>query len=186
MQSHPSHPNYSQLGFKVHPPNPPQGGLSCSLLPFAVQYLSNQISQQSTTEMDWCRVVGPRGLCRPLDEKQVSNKQPGPRATRRANTGQGRAGQGRAAQRRAGQGRAGQGAGQGRAPESHRVMEFLSLQTFVGVPPKTPPKSTDDPKWSFGVLLYCRTAKSFAGRRYSPRIPGGFTLPHHLVVGFRV
>ena len=56
--------------------------------------------------MDWCRLVGPRGLCRPLDEKQVSNKQPGPsrpvRASRRANTGQGRAGQG---QGRAGQGR---------------------------------------------------------------------------------
>ena len=56
--------------------------------------------------MDWCRLVGPRGLCRPLDEKQVSNKQPGPsrpvRASRHANTGQGRAGQG---QGRAGQGR---------------------------------------------------------------------------------
>ena len=25
---------------------------------------------QTTAEMDWCRVVGPRGLCRPLDEKQ--------------------------------------------------------------------------------------------------------------------
>ena len=74
-QSHPSHPNYSQFGFRVHPPNPPQGGLSCSLLPFAVQYISDQISQQSTTEMDWCRVVGPRGLSRPLDQKQVSNKQ---------------------------------------------------------------------------------------------------------------
>ena len=72
--------------------------------------------------MDWCRVVGPRGLCRPLDEKQVSNKQPGPsrpvRASRRANTGQGRAGQGRAGpavqgRARAGQGRAGPGPGQG-------------------------------------------------------------------------
>ena len=30
--SRPNHPNYSQLGFRVHPPNPPQGGLSCSLL----------------------------------------------------------------------------------------------------------------------------------------------------------
>ena len=63
--------------------------------------------------MDWCRVVGPRGLCRPLDEKQVSNKQPGPRALlglldvdRAAGQGS-RAGQGRA------QGR--QGRGQGRS-----------------------------------------------------------------------
>ena len=89
-----------QPPFRVHPPNPPQGGLSCSLLPFAVQNISDQISQQSTTEMGWCRVVGPRGLCRPLDEKQATNKQPGTsrpvRATRRADT----AGQGRAAGRR--------------------------------------------------------------------------------------
>ena len=27
-------------------------------------------SQQNGAEMDYCRVVGPRGLCRPLDEKQ--------------------------------------------------------------------------------------------------------------------
>ena len=91
--------------------------------------------------MGWCRVVGPRGLCRPLDEKQATNKQLGPRALSRL------------------QGRAGQGRG-------------------------TPPKSTDDTNGrGFGVLLYCLTAtKSFAGRRhYSPRIPGGFTLPHRLV-----
>ena len=104
-------PKLFSIGFRVHPPNPPQGGLSCSLLPLAVQDISDQILQQSTTEMDWCRVVGPGGLCRPLDEKQVSNKQPGPsrpvRATRRASrAGQGRAG--RAGQGRAGQGRAGQ------------------------------------------------------------------------------
>ena len=49
--------------------------------------------------MDWCRVVGPHILCRPLDEKQVSNKQP-VRATRPANTGLGRR-----AKHRAGQGR---------------------------------------------------------------------------------
>ena len=80
------------------------------------------MSQQSTTEMGWCRVVGPRGLCRPLDEKQATNKQPGHRALSglldvltQGRAGQGRAGQGRegrAGQGRAGQGRAGQGAGQ--------------------------------------------------------------------------
>ena len=50
MQSRPNHPNYAQLGFRVPP---------------------DHIPQQSTAEMDWCRVVGPHGLCRPLDEKQV-------------------------------------------------------------------------------------------------------------------
>ena len=78
--------------------------------------------------MDWCRVAGPRGLCRPLDEEQVPNKQPGPRALLGLldRAGQGRAGQGRAGRAgqegraggqggRAGQGRAGLGLGQGRA-----------------------------------------------------------------------
>ena len=37
----PQPPNYSQLWFKVHPPNPPQGGFSCSLLPFAVRHINN-------------------------------------------------------------------------------------------------------------------------------------------------
>ena len=37
MLSRANHPNYSQVGFRFHPPqNPPQGGLSCSLLSFAV------------------------------------------------------------------------------------------------------------------------------------------------------
>ena len=66
--------------------------------------------------MGWCRVVGPRGLCRPLDEKQATNKQPGPsrpvRAIRRANTGQGRAGQG-AGHRGQGRGHGGWGTGHG-------------------------------------------------------------------------
>ena len=54
---------------KVHPPTPLKWGLSCSLLPFAaLQKLC--VSQQNGAEMDYCRVVGPRGLCRPLDEKQ--------------------------------------------------------------------------------------------------------------------
>ena len=47
----------------------PQGKLSCSVLPFAVLYKMN-FSRQATAEMGWCRVVGPRGLCRPLDVKQ--------------------------------------------------------------------------------------------------------------------
>ena len=47
-------------------------------------------------EMDWCRVVGPRGLCRPLDEKQTTWPSRPVKATRCANTGQRRAGQCRA------------------------------------------------------------------------------------------
>ena len=29
------------------------------------------IPQEATAEMDWCRLVGPHGLCRPLDESQA-------------------------------------------------------------------------------------------------------------------
>ena len=65
----PTTPNYSQLGFRVHPPNPPQGGLSCSLLP-AARHTNDYNTQETTAEMDWHRVVGPRGLCRPLDESK--------------------------------------------------------------------------------------------------------------------
>ena len=53
MQSRPNHPNYSQLGFRAHPPNPLQGGLSCSLLPFAaLQKMC--VSQQP--ELRWITV----------------------------------------------------------------------------------------------------------------------------------
>ena len=97
--------------------------------------------------MDWCRVVGPRGLCRPLDEEQVSNKQPGPRALLGLldGAGQGRAGQGRAGQAgpggaggagqgRAGQGRAGQGrAGQGRAGQGRAVPPQKAQMTSMVV-----------------------------------------------------
>ena len=66
--------------------------------------------------MDWCGVVGPRGLCRPLDEKKGFPTNTSPLAPcqgcSRPHTGLdlGRAGQGRTG----GQGRAGR-AGQGRA-----------------------------------------------------------------------
>ena len=68
--------------------------------------------------MDWCRVVGPRGLCRPLDEKQGFQQTAGQQAGKqdKGRAGHGRAGQGRAG--RGGAGRAGQGrAGQGRAAQ---------------------------------------------------------------------
>ena len=53
MESRPNHPNYSQLGFRAHPPNPPQGGLSCSLLPFAARQ-KMCVSQQP--ELSWIAV----------------------------------------------------------------------------------------------------------------------------------
>ena len=160
--------------------------------------------------MDWCRVVGPRGLCRPLDE----NKQPGPshpvRATRRANTGQGAGGRGQGAggrgQGAGGRGRGaggrgqgaggrgqgaggrGQGAGgrgQGRAGAAQGSAERAGGGGLAGrAGAGRAGQSTDDINGGgFGVLLYCLTAKkSFAGRRHcSPRIPGGFTLPHRFV-----
>ena len=37
----------------------------------ASRHINDHISQQTTAEMDWCRVVGPRGLCRPLNQKQA-------------------------------------------------------------------------------------------------------------------
>ena len=71
--------------------------------------------------MDWCRVVGCRGLCRPLE-------------------GHGRAG--------------GEGARAGRV--------FGVWSVFAG-------------KWEVPTTA----ETSCAGRRhYSPRLPGGFTLPH--------
>ena len=63
--------------------------------------------------MDGCRIVGPRGLCRPLDEKQGFPTNNLALAPCQKTAGQGRAGE--AGQGRAGQGRAGQGRGQGRA-----------------------------------------------------------------------
>ena len=85
--------------------------------------------------MDWCRVVGPRGLRRPLDEKQVSNK----RALSglldvltQGRAGQSRAGQGRAGQAR-GQGRAGQGrAGQGKGTAQGRAGQGRAGQRRAG------------------------------------------------------
>ena len=44
-----------QLGCRVHLQTPPQGGLSCSLLPFAILH-NDRVSQQTTAEMDWCRL----------------------------------------------------------------------------------------------------------------------------------
>ena len=108
--------------------------------------------------------MGPRGLCRPLDEKhgfpsQGRAGQQGSRAGQgRAGQGEGRAGQGRAGQGRvrAGQGRAGQGrARQGRAGQG---------QGRAG----GPSTSTNDLMVrGFGVSLL-----PIRG------IPGAFTLPH--------
>ena len=69
----PQPPKYAQLRFRVHPPNPPSKGLSCSLLPFAV-LVKMGASQQTTAEMDWCRCSRPVPAAR--REARVSNKNP--------------------------------------------------------------------------------------------------------------
>ena len=127
--------------------------------------------------MDWCRVVGPRGLRRPLDEKQVSNK--------RALSGlldvltQGRAGQSRAGQGRParGQGRAGQGHAQGRAGQGRagqrRAGQGRAGQRRGGRAGQAGQGRAAAQQGAAGQL-----GSWAAGRHYSPRIPGGFTLPH--------
>ena len=88
---------------------------------------------------------------------------------------------------RAGQGRAGRG--QGRSALTHNTPAAWNSPAWGPRPPSKypsrPPKKaqTTPTVVGFGVLLYCLTAKkSFAGRRhYSPRVPGGFTLPHRAV-----
>ena len=111
------------------------------------------------TEMHYCRVVGPRGLCRPLDEKQGFGRQ----------------------------GRQGAGSffleirevARSDRPRRPRVPEIC--QPPLGLPPQTPQKNRSALHGrGFGVHLYCPTAeRSMAGlRHYNPCIPRGFTLPH--------
>ena len=131
------------------PPNPPQGGLSCSLLPFAVRHINNHIAQPSTADMDGCRVVSSRPV--PAARKaRVSNKQPGPRARPCQGCSkcedrlgwQGREGEGGRAAGRAGQGQPG-------APKP------------VGGYPRPPKKAQTTHRSGFGVLLYCLGSRQF-------------------------
>ena len=82
--------------------------------------------------MDCCRVVGPRGLCRPLDEKQGFPTNTSPfapwkgcskaeqsRTTFREKAGGGRGGQGQGRQRKGRQGRA--GSAHSAYPQTQRV-----------------------------------------------------------------
>ena len=62
------------------------------------RHINTHIAQTSTAEMDWCRVVGPRSLCRPLDENGFPSNNPHLDPARVARTGYGRAGQGSAGQ----------------------------------------------------------------------------------------
>ena len=138
--------------------------------------------------MDHRRVVGPRGLCRPLDEKQrlPTNTSPlapcegcskaGQRTTSRVSRTGDRAGQ--VGCRTFGEDLAGSplrtGPGGPGSLESTSLgprlgpgsLESASLgpQTPLGVPPQV---SRTDSKRSIARLGH-----------YSPRIPGGFTLPH--------
>ena len=60
---------------RVHPQTPSRGSLALLSATFL-----------STAEMDWGRVVRPRGLCRPLDEKQeLPTRKPRRRSGKEAN-----------------------------------------------------------------------------------------------------
>ena len=89
----PATPNYSQLGFRVHPPNPLKGGFLALCFLSQFQKLSDQI----TTEVGLVSGCGSSRPVRPLDEKQVSSP---PACQGDSTAGQGRAGQGRAGQGR--------------------------------------------------------------------------------------
>ena len=101
--------------FRVHNPNPAQGGLSCSLLPFALPHINNHIAQPSTAEMHWCPFMTPRFLRRPLNEKHAfplhnPHLAPCKGRSKWQTGGKGRAGQGRAGEGWGGRGgRGGQG-----------------------------------------------------------------------------
>ena len=87
------------------------------------------VAQPSTADMDGCRVVGPRGLCRPLDEKRgFPTSHPGRAGQGRAGQGAGQAGQGRQAR--------GLGGRQGRAglPKTvgHFLGKLLTVRASVG------------------------------------------------------
>ena len=94
--------------------------------------------------MDWCRVVGPRGLC----GRRAGQGRAGQGRAGQARPGQARAGQGRAGQARPGQGRAGQGrAGQCRAGQGRKRQGPEGpgpLDPRPGTPRPPPKKSTDD------------------------------------------
>ena len=142
-------PNYSQLGFRVHPPNPPQGGLSCSLLPFAVRHINNHIAQPSTADVDGCRVVG-------LPNKQV-------RAARSAKT------TGQAAQ--------GGRAGADQARNWPQLSPAWGPRPLGGTRPD-PQKSTDHAKrwWVWSSSLWPNGKEVIRGA--ASLQSGGFTLPH--------
>ena len=105
----------------------------------------------SNAEMDWCRVVGPCGLCRPLDEKHgfpanTPHLAPCKGRLKGTRAGQGRAGS-RAGQRQraaaAGraQGRAqGRAGGQGARGHGARTLPHRSVET-LGRGPRSKPRA---------------------------------------------
>ena len=139
------------------------------------------------TEMENCRVVGPRGLCRPLDEKQGF---PTNKCSKAGQAGRLFAFQGSLpawGPRPPGGPQDGQAGQKLKDPE---IRGRLLGPNQAGAPgplgvPQTPSGHTQKNNITphgreFGVHLYCRTAeRSMAGLgHYNPRIPGGFTLPH--------
>ena len=119
-------------------------------------------------QMERCRVVGPRGLCRPLDEKQGF---PTNNSSLEVSS-DGRARAGRLARRRM---RVSWG------PEIPAITIFVqtlkkplgrSWEALVALGPKPETLIV-----GFGVLPEQEVIRGDL-RHYSPRIPGGFTLPH--------
>ena len=126
--------------------------------------------------MDWCRVVGPRGLCRPLDEKQRF-----PTRNSLLTPCKGRSKFPVTA-----------GVATARLEVNLSLKEALEprllggvlgglggpgSQDPLGLICRPPPPKSDQSLVNGGV--YCLTAEKSGRRHYSPRIWGGFALPHH-------
>ena len=177
-------PAPSQLGFRVHPPTPLKGGLSRSLLPFA---LCTKCAFHRKTELKWI-IVGLWVLAacagrstRNKDSQQTLRLSPfGGLLKERLFAFQGQeTGQGRLAAElleRTWRGRPLTQAQEAPAPWNvpaygpKRPRASLGPQT-PGVPPQTPGYPPDPPGQT--------KPRSIAELgHYNPRIPGGFTLPH--------
>ena len=170
--------NYSQLGFRVHPPTL-KGGFLAFCFP---SQLCRKCAFHSKTELSGC------GSSRPVPAANTSPLAPckgcskaGQRATW---VGQQAGDKGRAGWRGRPLRTRPEGPGPWnlpawgrrllrRAPQM-RSLESASLgsQTFLGVPKKPKPRQ----RWGSSLLHHSRSI-AWLGQ-YSPRIPGGFTLPH--------
>ena len=122
-------------------------------------------------EMDYCRVVGPCGLCRPLDDRKGSQQTL--RLSHLARVARKQSKAARLFEKRLWPFAKTAGAGQAGIVPSDRPWQ----------PPRPPRTDQSDANgqwsWVCGHSLLPNVKNSIAGLvHYSPRIPGGFTLPH--------